>query len=152
MQVVHKDPFAVVGILVEGTWDELPTKMRAAWQTFFDRVSAIPHQFGEYALDISVSEDNGVYTQLICKEVSRVEEVPSGMVAREIPAGQYVYYRHQGDVTQIAESFGKMYEWVAAEGYMALDFKIDNGYTTQGDEMKHDLYLAIHNPGLETWD
>lgn len=143
MQVVYKDTFTVVGILVEGTWDELPLKMRAGWQDFYEKASAIPYSMGDAALDISLNEDEGMYTQLICMEVSRVDEAPPGMVAREIPAQEYIYYRHQGDVTQIAESFAKMYEWAAAEGYVALDFKVDRGYTAQGNETEHDLYLAI---------
>ena len=41
MQVVYKDKSLVVGIVITGKWDELATKMRAAWKTFFDQSSAI---------------------------------------------------------------------------------------------------------------
>ncbi len=147
MQVVYKDKFSVVGIVITGKWDELATKMRAAWKTFFDQSSAILNTIGDYAFDISLAEDDGVYTQLICKEVSNIEEIPPGMVAKEIPPQAYIYHRHEGDVRQIAESFGKMYAWAVSEGYTVLDLKIDYGYTAQGDETVHDLFLAIKEPG-----
>lgn len=83
MQVVYKDTFTVVGILVEGTWDELPLKMRAGWQDFYEKASAIPYSMGDAALDISLNEDEGMYTQLICMEVSRVDEAPPGWFARD---------------------------------------------------------------------
>lgn len=146
MEVVLKEKFTVVGVLVQGTWEELPTKMRQEWSTFFDRALSIPNRVNEYALDISLSVDNGVYTQLICAEVSEAAQIPNGMVFREIPAQYCIYYRHQGALEQIADSFGKMYQWAKAQGLEALDFKIDHGYTSDGSEDGHDLYLAIIHP------
>ncbi|WP_040213890.1 GyrI-like domain-containing protein [Clostridium polynesiense] len=143
MEIVEKKGFKVVGIKVEGDWQTLSQEMDKTWQWFFNKANEIKHKVGNSYMDICLQEDSGVYTQLICAEVERFEDIPHDMTYMEIGSDRYLYSVHKGDLTEIPGAFEEIYNWADARGYNTDEFKIDYGYEENGLEVKHDLYVRI---------
>lgn len=143
MTIVEQEALQVIGIEVVAPWRELWTEVPKAWRELRARSGEIACRTSEVFLDVSVEERGGVYRQVVGAAVSTVERVPEGMVALEIPAQRYLHYRHEGTLEAIAESFGKMYEWGREQGHELGAFKLDVGYTLEGDEREHDLYIQV---------
>lgn len=143
MKIVSKNSFKVVGILVESDWRNIHKKMREAWSVFKERVEEIKERKGDYYFDISLAMEEDLFRQLICVEVSNFNDIPVGMTGKVIPAANYIYYQHKGPVENIAESFGKIYQWAEENAYSTDDFKIDYGYSDDDIGEVHDLYLRV---------
>lgn len=146
MEIVELEALTVVGLPVRARWQELWVEMPKAWREFAAKHTAIEYRSSDTFIDVSLEKSGDEYLQLICTRVSRVGRVPNGMRAIEIPAQRYVYYRHVGPARTIAESFGKMYDWAREYGHPVGEFKVDIGYTLQGDETEHDLYIGVLSP------
>lgn len=146
MEVVEKGPIKVVGIEVRAPWQELWTEAPKAWQRLRSRAGEITERASEVFVDVSVEVKDGIYTQVVGAEVRSLDAVPEGMVALEIPAQRYVHFRHEGTLEAIAESFGKLYAWGRDEGHELDEFKLDIGYTLEGGERVHDLYVRVAAP------
>lgn len=143
MEIVELDELTMVGDPVRAGWRELWVEMPKAWQHFIARHHEIEVRNGVTFADVSLEKVDDAYLQLISARVSRVQRIPDGMRAVEIPAQPFIHFKHVGPVTEIAASFGKMYEWARENGHAAGDFKVDFGYTAEGDERAHDLYVAL---------
>ena len=147
MELVHRPGFTAVGLRVEADWQRLWRKMPEAWRELHERAGEIRHRVTNVLMDISVSVDCGCYTQLIGVEVAHADDVPEGMSAVHVPAGTYLHARHTGSLPEIAETFRRMYEWGRKNGVWLDEFKIDSGYTADGSEPYHDLYVRVIGTG-----
>ncbi len=143
MDIIEKDRFVAVGIQVSSDWQGLWKEMPRAWDTFRDSGLSIRARASETMMDISLEKSDGRYLQLVAYPVYSFENTPAGMVAVEIPAHRYLYFRHQGPVSTIAESFGQMYDFGKEQGLNTCEFKLDSGYSQRADEKVHDLYIAL---------
>ena len=65
MEIVVKDSFKVVGIVVESDWQNIHQKMAVAWQEFKQRVGEIEQRKGNHFLDISLAVNDGIFQQMI---------------------------------------------------------------------------------------
>jgi predicted transcriptional regulator YdeE len=137
---VERGPLLLVGIEVCATFEELWTEMPRAWQAFFSRVDEIRGARPGGYLDVSVVVNDGVYTQLVCAEVDTADDVPEGMTVLRVPAQHYLRLQHSGPEQEIADAFGRMYEWANREGVRADEFKVDRGY---GTDAGHELLVHI---------
>lgn len=143
MEIVEKPTFKVVGLLVESDWEGLWVDVPKAWDTLLARQAEIQHRSSPVFMDISLGKNGDRYTELVCAEVTSVEHVPDGMVAREIPGQRYLHQQHVGELSGIAESFGELYEWAGDNDLPIDDFLIDAGYTSDAQEQTHDLYIRL---------
>lgn len=139
MKIVEKESFIAVGIKVEADWQELYTKMAEAWKAAKNRLEEITNRKEDVMMDIT----DGRYTQLIGVEVEKSAAIPDGMEKVEIPARRYIYHQHEGDLSGIAESFGKMYDWAKKHEIETGEFKIDYGYQKDDTETEHALYVKV---------
>ena len=143
MELVYKDAFKVVGVLLEADWESLWIEMPRAWKSFLERQGEIEGRVDDGFMDISLREEDGAYQQLICAEVSELAAAPQGMVGMEIPRQRYLHQRHSGPVEEIADTFGRMYDWAKENRLRAGSFKIDKGYTLEGQAEEHELYIRV---------
>ncbi|SMO55072.1 GyrI-like domain-containing protein [Gracilimonas mengyeensis] len=144
MKIVQKEAFFVTGIIVHAQWEELWEVMPKAWNTLFKRYPEIENRTDDVLMDISLKKEDGLYTQLIGAQTNKENQLPpKGMETVAIPAKTYIHYRHEGSLQEIADSFGKIYNWAKKEEVKAGDFKLDIGYTTSGEEEYHDLYVEV---------
>jgi predicted transcriptional regulator YdeE len=121
--------------------------MPKAWDTLRGRLAEIPNRNDAPLVDICLDRDGEHYVQVVGAEVSSVDTVPEGMVAIEIPTQQYIWYRHTGELQEIADSFGAIYEFSKRNGYLADEFKLDIGYTPDSSIQPHDLYVRVKDAG-----
>lgn len=145
MEIVEKEAFIAVGIEAEADWQELHEKMPKAWEEAKRRLSEIKNRKEDVMMDLSLKVVDGRYTQLIGVKVEKSAEVPDGMKRIEIPAQKYIHHQHEGELSALAESFGKIYDWAEEQDIEAGDFKIDYGYLPDESEDRHDLYVKVQN-------
>jgi hypothetical protein len=79
IDVVTLPEQAVIGIVCEGTWTDLPRIMPAAWTTLFASVSP-----SETFVGVSLAFVADVYTELVGYVADRDAAVPAGTSARSI--------------------------------------------------------------------
>lgn len=150
MQTTQLAELKVVGIQVKATFEELHTEVPRAWQNLINKAAEIPHRVNPVFVDISLSKEGDNYTELIGAEVSQFpEERDPHLKYITIPAQTYLHHRHEGPVKEIARSYGKIYEHARNHDLNAGEFKIDRGYTADGRERAHDLYVRIDQPRRE---
>lgn len=152
MEIVEKKGFKAVGIQVVAEWEQLFTEMPKKWKNFKQRLHEIKRRKNDVMMDISRSEESGVYVQLICVEVDEFEDVPQDMATLRLPGQKYIHHRHEGVVEKIAATFGEMYDWAEKEGIDAGMLKIDYGYLPDGSEEYHDLYIRVENQETASGD
>src|SRR5580700_3437636 len=109
-RAVQQDEFTVVGIAVRTSNAEQMTPERPIgkqWERLFKEgvLTAIPNKananivalYTEYA-----SDKDGEYTYVLGARVTKVETVPAGMVAKNVPAGRYaVFTSERGPVQKV---------------------------------------------------
>ncbi len=143
IEIIRAVPRKVIGIKVSGEWEALWLAMPQAWQEFRARAQEIRNRVNSYFIDLSLGQDDGIYTQFICAEVSEISMVPLGMTSLQIPRQTYLHCRHDGPLEDIATSFGAIYQWARTNGLVAEEFKIDEGYTQDGRHEEHELYVRV---------
>ncbi|RPF53275.1 GyrI-like domain-containing protein [Aquisalibacillus elongatus] len=86
-----------------------------------------------------------LYTAAVA--VSDTEEVPEGMVVKEIPAQEYAVVRFKGTLTEVGKGFNYFYnEWLPESGYKksgAFEYEY-YGKDFKGDEPES--ILEVHFP------
>ena len=145
MEIIEKDTFLITGFEIQATFSQLWEKMPEAWNKLFEKSEDIPARKTNAFMDVSFGKNHyGIYTQFIGAEVrERKDKTPIGFRTLEIPGKTYLHFKHEGTLKQIADSFGKMYNWAEKENLKTGEFKLDIGYTFSGDEKHHDLYIEI---------
>ena len=143
MEIVRKSALKVVGLPVHAPSDQRWIEMPKAWKTFFARSDDIAHRVGETFIDITLGRREGVSDELLCSEVSEIGRVPEEMIALEIPAQSYLHHRAAGPAHSIASAHGEMLAWARANGCSLDEFKLDFGYTKDGSENEHELYVKV---------
>lgn len=143
MEIVRKAAFKVVGLRVRAAADQRWIEMPNAWKTFIGRSAAIPWRIGETFIDVTLGKHDGVAEELLSAEVSQFDTAPEDMTKLEIPAATYLHHRHAGPLHAIATAYGDMVAWARANGCTLDEFKLDFGYTSDGSESAHELYVKI---------
>lgn len=133
----------VVGLEVNATWNELWKQMPAQWEQFKQRHKEVDNSLNNVFMDISLGKHGDIYQQLICTEITDSINVPTGMTVQKIPTQKYIQCRHTGPMEGIAETFGKMYKWAHKNKIHAGEMKLDIGYSKDGKEAYHDLFIKI---------
>lgn len=108
------------------------------WEQNFGSISHLrvdPEKDIDYAL--SVDRDESGYTYFIGIEVTSVEHVPPGTIARTIPKTKYAKFRAIGAV---GESIGRMYDYIFREWFPSSSYQ-----TAAGPIMEqYDIRCATH--------
>ena len=136
--MIEMPELVLVGLLVEGTWQELPEKVPAAWRTLFAADTG-----ASGFLEASLSIENGVYRQLVGFLAARMSEVPKGMAMVVIPAGRYLKLIHDGPLAGISQGFGQLLAHAKARGQRPTNVKLDFGYLPGLEDGRHELYVAL---------
>src|SRR5580692_6507530 len=109
-RAVQQEGFTVVGIAVRTSNAEQMTPQRPIgkqWERLFKEgvLAAIPNKadgnivavYSEYA-----SDKDGEYNYLLGARVTKVENLPAGMIAKNVPAGRYaVFTSERGPVQKV---------------------------------------------------
>ena len=153
----RQDEFSVVGISVRTTNAEQMTPERPIgkqWERLFKEgaLATIPNKadanivalYTEYA-----SDKDGAYTYVLGARVTKVENVPEGMVAKKVPAGRYaVFTSEKGPVQKVVV---EMWQRVWATPKIALggdraytaDYEVYDQRAQNPADSVVDLYIAV---------
>lgn len=156
-RAVQQDEFTVVGIAVRTSNAEQMTPERPIgkqWERLFKEgvLTAIPNKananivalYTEYA-----SDKDGEYTYVLGARVTKVETVPAGMVAKNVPAGRYaVFTSERGPVQKVVvETWQKV--WVTPKSTMGgdraykADFEVYDQRAQNPADSVVDLYISV---------
>ena len=144
MEIVELGETVVVGIEVVADFGQLLSEMPAAWCELFSRQDELPASGAGVFVEASDHLGDGRYREII-GAVAVVADipVPNGMAVALFPAGRFVHHRHDGSVATIAGGFQAIYDWAAEQGLTLGNRKLDIGYTADGGEQPHELYVDI---------
>jgi predicted transcriptional regulator YdeE len=156
-RALQQEGFTVVGIAVRTSNAEQMTPERPIgkqWERLFKEgvLAAIPNKadgnivvlYTEYA-----SDKDGEYTYVLGARVTKVESVPAGMVAKNVPAGRYaVFTSERGPVQNVVV---EMWRRVWATPKSALggdrtyktDFEVYDQRAQNPADSVVDLYIAV---------
>lgn len=142
MRRIQTDAFQVVGIKVVASWSKLFKEMPEAWRRLFKHLPEIEHHELP-CVDISYGVENGIYTQYVAVPVNELGNYPDFMEVVTVPEMTALHHEHKGDLTEIPNAFSAMYEFADNRGWETDEFKLDFGFTPNGSEKSHDLYIRL---------
>jgi AraC family transcriptional regulator len=147
-----REAFTVVGV-ERYTSNGIPA-IQEAWGEFSKRSNEIqnivaPIAFGveDYSRDFEMNPGGfPKYYYISSYEVSSTANIPEGMKAKEIAAGNYAVFIFEGSLAELPKFFTFIYgEWMPASGYkmdpaLSLDF-----------ERYPEPVTDMHNAKVEIW-
>jgi len=145
-KIVEKKDFKVVGIPYYGNNEngEIPK----LWGVYNERAGEIKdivsHEVCLGVCDPGMSED-GKFHYTICKEVKSFQDIPQGMITKEVPGGKYLVFTYNGPIEKIGEFYKKIYgTWLPNLQYeveVRPDFEYYDKRFCENGEM--DIYVPI---------
>jgi predicted transcriptional regulator YdeE len=145
MRRIQIDGFKAVGIRVEASWNELFREMPEAWFKLFHYLPQIEHHELP-CVDISFDVHDNIYTQFVSVPITEEGSYPEFMELITVPSMTVLHHVHKGDLTEIPNAFSEMYEYADNRSWETDEFKLDFGYTPDGSETEHDLYIRLIQP------
>jgi len=144
MEIVERGETAVIGIEVVAYFDQLRSEIPEAWRELFSRQVEL-HASGAGAfVEASNHLGDGLYREIIGALAVVVDlPVPEGMTVALLPGGRFVHHRHEGSVATITGGFQSIYDWATEQGLTLGNRKLDVGYTADGVQQPHELYVDI---------
>jgi AraC family transcriptional regulator len=138
-RIIRKDSFQVVGIPWTGPYT-MSREIPKLWEAFLKRVHEIPHQ-AEPGVFVCPCHDRVTdFTCYIAVEVTRVEQVPEGMVALTVPTQTYAVFTHRGPIRNVPATYQKAWKWIERKGYR-------KDHSTLGLEVYNHRYIPVtHDP------
>ena len=157
-RVVEQPEFSVIGIQVRTSNAKEVTGGGAIpkqWERFFKEgiANKIPNKVDStvYAVYTNYASDyNGEYDFIIAMKVSRVSDIPPGMVAKKVPKGRYaIVTSAKGPVAQVVpQAWQRVYslddkkQLGGARAYKA-DFELYDQRSQNPQDSQVDLYIGL---------
>ena len=151
MNTKQLDSFQLVGISIRTSNQnqQAAQDIPALWQRFMqDNVAAnIPHKVGEtvYCAYTEYEGDhNEPYTTLIGCQVTHLDEVPEGMKAIKVPAGQYRQYTPKGKLSDgiIINQWFKIWADDLNRTYQT-DFEVYGEKARDPNAVEVDIFIGV---------
>lgn len=131
VDIIERKPAIFAGLarpFIQGLSKETnaPQVIGKLWAETFKMHAGIKHRVGKEMFGVIWGEDNPSHKDelmyLAGVEVSAAKDLPPGVVAREVPGGQYARIAHRGVIGEIAKTVGYIYrEWLPKSGYEHTD-------------------------------
>lgn len=140
------DSFYVMGVAAKTTNENLQAvqDMKALWGRFFSEnlMEKIPNKVSNEIYNVYTDyegDHTDPYTVIVGCKVSSIDEVPEGLVTKEIPAGTYKEYLVTGDLMggAVGQKWQEIWKTDLDRTYGA-DFDV---YGDKPDEMK--IYVGV---------
>ena len=143
MRVVQREDTFVLGLQVIAPFQQLHQRIPPLWQALFERRNELPPAAESGFVEASLQLEDGRYRETLGVALPAPVEVPEGMVLTHVPAGRYVHHVHEGAVEDIAGGFQAIYDWARQQGLALGHLKLDVGYTHDGGEARHHLFIDV---------
>jgi predicted transcriptional regulator YdeE len=143
VEIVDRPDAMVLGLEVVAPFDELGTAVPAAWRELFARAHELPAPVDGRFAEASEHLGGGRYRETVGVLLAQPITPPAGMTAALLPAGRFVRHDVTGPVSGITDGFQSVYDWAAARGFTLGERTLDRGYTPDGRETVHQLYVDL---------
>ncbi len=142
-RIVTLDKFTTVGMpyLGKNEHDEIS----GMWDRFMTRMGEIKHRLPGSHVSYGICSPNpeGLVDYVAALPVDSLDDIPAGMVAREVPAQTYVVMQADG-LADIQPTYRRILEeWLPASGRGAGDGPDFEYYPEIGDPSKVLVYFPI---------
>lgn len=143
IELVERGPAVVVGVPVVGAFADLGRLVPEAWGRLRSSLDGGPdHTLAEVSVDLG----DGRYHETVGALVG-VPEVADlripGTVYSYVPSGRWAQTIHDGPTHAIADSFGRLLDWIASGHGEPGRHKLDIGYTVDSSEGPHLLAVRL---------
>ena len=147
-EIVTRPQVKIVGIVSRYTEEDLD--IETLWSAFRPSVNQIKNRVGNDAFGIyeeyRENEDSVGFSYICSVEVSDFDDVPEGMISREIPEQLYAVFQHKNALTQLHETLKYIWgSWLPKSKYNYIekpDFELYAPSKKPGDQNKI-LFLYI---------
>jgi AraC family transcriptional regulator len=148
-KIVSLPDFKVVGLRYFGKNEN--QEISSLWGAANQRLGEIQHVDSQNAYGVCImlpDFPSGEFEYIAGLEVTQVENVPEGMVVREVPASQYAVFTHLGSLEKLPATYEYIYRtWIPQSGYQlreGLDFELYNeDFKDFAPDSKFYIYVPI---------
>lgn len=137
IEIVQQPAHVVIGVPVLAPFDRLSALVPEAWTTAFERLQGEGRVFAEASVRI------GDEYHEVVGVLARTDERIDGLVHALVPGGDYGHVRYEGPAAGIAAAFGEIEAWLHSTGRRPGAAKLDIGYTPDGTDTVHDLFVSL---------
>jgi AraC family transcriptional regulator len=123
------------------------------WNKFLTRQEEIKHITGDCNYGACFGEPEGVaegeFEYVACWEVTDTNNIPEGMVVRQVPAYRYAVFTHKGKLDTLADTYNYIYEtWLPQSGEEVHPDKFDmepydDRFIQNSDDSEFDILVAL---------
>lgn len=156
--VVQKPAMIVVGIecRTSNAPEAGPHDIPKHWGKFYseDILNKIPHKASDEVIALYCDYE-GDYTQpysfVIGCRVDAWDTIPTGMVAKTVPAGPYAVFRAVGEYpASLIETWGKIWQTPLKRAYTG-DYELYGDKFTAGSPKEVEVFIAIEEDASENF-
>jgi predicted transcriptional regulator YdeE/DNA-binding transcriptional MerR regulator len=147
---VELPAFTVVGMRYYGRNEH--QEISGLWGEFNMRVPEIQHVTpGSAAYGVCITPPdapNGEFEYVASFQVDSITDIPEGMVSRQVPAGKYAVFTHEGSLEKLCDTYHYIYQvWLPQSGYQigaGLDFEYyDEDFKDFAPDSKFYIYVPV---------
>ena len=147
-EIINQPAMKIVGIANE--YEDGDLSLPKLWSGFRPYRDSIPNRVGDHWFGIyenyQEDEDTTRFVYICSAEVENFENVPDGLITREIEAQTYARFTHQGPIAKIEETLRYIWgSWLPKSNYEYADkpdFELlPGGFNDEDPENK--VYLNI---------
>ncbi|MBE0357001.1 AraC family transcriptional regulator [Pseudoalteromonas phenolica] len=147
-EIINQPAMKIVGIANE--YEDGDLSLPKLWSGFRPYRDSIPNRVGDHWFGIyenyQEDEDTTRFVYICSAEVENFENVPDGLITREIEAQTYARFTHQGPIAKIEETLRYIWgSWLPKSNYEYTDkpdFELlPGGFNDEDPENK--VYLNI---------
>lgn len=146
--LIEKPALTVVGMLYEG--GNPNNEIGATWMRFNQRSAEIKNALEEAAYGVCVTRPDlpqGAFEYLCGFAVSKLEDVPAGMVVRNLPATRYAVFKHVGPLESLRATYNAIYQQAMPKSGLEINGMFDmEVYTDEFKDFAPDSVFYIYVP------
>lgn len=138
IETIDLPELVAIGLLVEGTPDDLAGLLPAAWRRLYEMDTG-----ASAFLKLGLPPEGDRHRELVGFLAARKTAVPEGMTRIIVPAQRYLRTEHDGALTDIAARLERLHVHAAMRGLKSTGFMLDFGYLPGEPAGRHELHLSL---------
>ena len=150
-KIITKDSFMVVGTEYIGKNEngEIPQMWGNDFMPRINEITNVVNPNAFYGVCTCMKAvEIGMFSYIAGREVSSLEDVPSRMVGKTIPANTYAVFTHVGSLAALGSTWISIYDkWLPESGYEPSgdpEFEYyDERFKDESDASELDIYIPI---------
>ncbi len=150
IQVVKKEEIKVIGLAVNSSYSQI-SNISILFDQMEERMGEILHKTKESIFIAPFHSRETEFTYYVTVPVEKIENIPNGMIGFVIPSKKYIFATHNGDPSEVENTYLQMFSWMKEHGYEqdyhALSLEIykneRSAINSFGDKLQFDIYLPL---------